>query len=314
MVDMDGKVKDFVPKKQSVDELVKQLRQTAFGARKIAEATDIFEQMIKDKGCVKFLGLAGALVPAGMRGCIVELIKSGWVDVIVSTGANITHDIAVGFGEHYLQCEPDAADDEQLRKKHISRIYDVLSPDKTSETFESGIQRILKDIGEGSFATYELMKEIGDRLSDENSIVRAAAKHNVKIIIPAFFDSILGIQTWMHSQERRLTIDQRKDLDCLINVHYELKSSGGNSGAILLGGGVPKNFILQSVLIPEKPHKYIVQITTDNAVYGGLSGATLSEAISWGKATKESRLCTVYCDATIALPIIVSALKERLGK
>jgi deoxyhypusine synthase len=308
----EREVKDFLPKKQTVDELVKQFRHTAFNARSLAEATDIVEGMIKDKDCVKFLGLAGALVPAGMRGCVVELIKNGWVDVIVSTGANITHDISIGFGEHYLQCKPEDAKDEELRKKHISRIYDVLSPDKTSETFETGIQKILSDIGEGNFASYELMKEIGDRLKDENSIVHAAAKHNVKIIIPAFFDSIFGFQVWMYSQDHKLTIDQRKDLDYLINLHYGLKDKGKCSGALLLGGGVPKNYILQAVLIPEKPHKYVVQVTTDSAVYGGLSGATLSEAISWGKATKESRLCTVHCDATIALPIIVSALKERL--
>jgi deoxyhypusine synthase len=310
----DGeKVEDFSPKKQTVDELVRQLKHTAFNARSLAEATDVVEEMIKDKDCVKFLGLAGALVPAGMRSCVVELIKNGWVDVIVSTGANVTHDMAIGFGEHYLQCKPEAAKDEELRKKQISRIYDVLSPDKTSEAFETGIQKILSDIGEGNFASYELMKEIGERLEDEGSIVRAAAKHGVKIVIPAFFDSIFGFQVWMYSQDHKLTIDQMKDLDYLINLHYELKDKDKNSGTLLLGGGVPKNYILQSVLIPEKPHKYAVQVTTDSAVYGGLSGATLSEAISWGKVTKESRLCTVHCDATIALPIIVSTLKERLG-
>jgi deoxyhypusine synthase len=305
------RVEDFAPKKQTVDELVRQLKSTAFNGRQLAEAVDIVEEMAKEKGCVKFLGLAGALVPAGMRGCIVEFIKNGWVDVIVSTGANMTHDMAIGFGEHYLQCIPDESKDEELRKKHISRIYDVLSPDKTSETFETGMQKILADIGEGSFATYELMKMIGDRLKDENSIVRAAAKHGVKIIIPAFFDSIFGFQVWMYSQEHKLAIDERKDLDYLINLHYALKGKC-NSGALLLGGGVPKNYILQSVLIPEKPHKYVVQVTADVPQFGGLSGATLSEAISWGKVTKESRLCTVHCDATIALPIIASALKERI--
>ncbi len=307
-------VKDLRPGKQTVDELVKQMKDTAYNSRRLAEAVDILEKMVKEKGCVKFLGLSGALVPAGMRGCVVEMIKNGWVDVIVSTGANITHDMAIGFGEHYLHCNPDAEDDEELRKKKISRIYDVLSPDKTSEAFETGVQKILKEIGDGSFATHELMKKIGDRLNDENSIVRAAAKHGVKIIIPAFFDSILGLQVWMYSQEHKLVVDQRKDLDYLINLHYDLKSNGKSSGAFLLGGGVPKNFILQAVLIPEKPHKYVVQVTTDTAVYGGLSGATLSEAVSWGKVTKESEFCTVYCDATIALPIIVSALKERMNK
>jgi deoxyhypusine synthase len=315
MVTMDekGKVKDLVPRKQTVDELVRQMKGTAFNGRQLAEATDIVEAMVKEKGCAKFLGLSGALVPAGMRACVVEMIKSGWVDTILTTGANMTHDMSIGFGEHYIQCEPDESKDEELRKKQISRIYDVLSPDKTSEAFETGMQKILSDIGEGSFATYELMKEVGGRLEDENSIVRAAAKHNVKIIIPAFFDSIFGFQVWMYSQEKKLVIDERKDLDYMINTHYGLKDRKCNSGALILGGGVPKNYILQSVLIPEKPHKYVVQVTSDVPQFGGLSGATLSEAISWGKVTKESRLCTVHCDATIAFPIIISALKERFG-
>jgi len=307
------KVKDFIPRKQSVGELVEQFKCTAFNARRLAEAVDVLEAMIKDKNCVKFLGLAGALVPAGMRGCIVELIRNKWIDVIVSTGANVTHDLAIGFGEHYEQCEPGTVDDANLRKRQISRIYDLLSPDKTSVDFENGMQKILSSIGDGSFATYELHAEIGKHVKDKQSFVRAAAEAGVKLIVPAFFDSIFGMQVWMYSQEHKLVIDERKDLEYMINLHYKLKEEGRESGALLLSGGVPKNYILQAVLIPDKPHKYVVQITTDTPVYGGLTGATLSEAISWGKVTKESRLCTVYCDATIALPIIVSALKERLG-
>jgi len=306
-------VKDFEAKKQTVDELVKQLKCTAYNARKLAEATDIVEQMIRDSSCVKILGLSGALVPAGMRGCITEMIKNKWVDIIVSTGANVTHDLAVALGgESYYQCEPAKIDDAKMREGGVSRIYDVISPDSSSISFEKEIQKIFGKIPEGNYATHELMEAIGKQIADENSIVGQAAKHGVKIIIPAFFDSILGIQLWMHTQERMLTIDERKDLDFLINMNYELKSSSKNTGALILGGGVPKNFILQSVIVPDKPHKYLVQVTTDIPQYGGLSGASLEEAISWGKVDAGSKLCTVLCDATIALPIIISALKERL--
>jgi len=305
-------VKDFVPKRQTVNEMIEQMKFTAFNARKLSESIGILEEMIKDKNCIKFLGLSGALVPAGMRKCITEMIKNGWVDILVSTGANITHDLAVSLGgEHYIQCKPEEIDDSELAEKGMSRIYDVLSPDKTSINFEQEIQKILKEIGEGEFSTYELLKKMGEKIEDENSVVGSAAKKQVKIIIPAFFDSILGFQVWMYSQDHKMRIDERKDLDFLINLHYKLKKENRSSGALILGGGVPKNYILQSVIIPEKPHKYAVQITADSPHFGGLSGATLEEAISWGKVNKGSKICCVYCDATIALPIIVSALKER---
>jgi len=306
-------IKDFTPKKQSIDELIKQLKFTAFNARKLSESVDILEEMIKNKNCVKFLGLSGALVPAGMRGCIVKMIKNKWVNVIVSTGANITHDIAMALGgEQYIQCNPEFIDDSKMHEKKISRIYDIISPDKSSIKFEEEVQMILKEIGEGSFATYELLEKIGKKIEDKNSIIKTAVDNDVKIIIPAFFDSILGFQVWMYSQDRKIIIDEKKDLDFLINLHYSLKKDKKDSGILILGGGVPKNYILQAVIIPDKPHKYVVQITTDVPYYGGLSGATLDEAKSWGKVGEKSKLCCVYCDATIALPIIASALKERL--
>lgn len=305
-------VKDFVPKEQSVDELVKQLKLTSLNARRLGEAVDILEEMIKDKNCVKFLGLSGALVPAGMSSCVTEMMKNRWVDIIVSTGANITHDLEMAMGCKFHPCKPEEIDDSKLRKKGFARIYDVYSDIGTSlADVEKDAQRILKDIPEGSYATYELMNEIGKRFK-KNSIVRTAFENDVKIIVPAFFDSFLGFQLWMRSQDHKIFVDEKKDLDYLINLHYRLKEQKKRSGALILGGGVPKNFILQAVLIPETPHKYVVQITTDTPQYGGLSGATLEESISWGKTDKKSKLCTVYCDVTIALPIIVSALKERL--
>lgn len=305
-------VKNLKPKKQSVDELVKQMRTNAFNARRLAEGTDIIEEMIKDKGCVKFLGLSGALIPAGMRECIVEMIKNKWVDIIVSTGANITHDLACCFGEKYSQIDPGKADDLELRKKGYDRIFDVISSTKTMELMERNIQEILKQLEEREYSTSELMEEIGKRITDENSIVRTAAENGVKIIIPSLVDSILGIQVWMYSQDHRLKINETKDLDFVIKLNFDLKEQKRNSGALILGGGVPKNFIFQSVLVADKPHRYAVQITTDKPEYGGLSGATLEEALSWGKVDDKSRLCQVYCDSTIALPIILSALKERL--
>ena len=305
-------VKDFTPKKQTVDELVRQFKFSAFNARRVSEATDILEEMIRDKNCVKFLGLSGAMVPAGMRSCVVEMIKNGWVDVIVSTGSNITHDIAQCFGEKYFQCDPKNVNDLELRKKGFDRIYDVISPASTMETMEKNVQKILKEIKDGEYSTFELMNEIGRRIEDKRSIVRNAYEKDVKIIIPALVDSILGIQIWMYSQDHNLRVNEMKDLDYLINLNFDLKKQKKNTGVLILGGGVPKNFIFQSVLVADKPHRYVVQITTEKPEYGGLSGATLEEAISWGKIDEKSKFCTIYSDATIIFPLILSSIEERL--
>ncbi|MGC8812294.1 MAG: deoxyhypusine synthase family protein [Candidatus Aenigmatarchaeota archaeon] len=306
-------VKDFEPKKQNIDELAKQFRLTAFNARRLGEAVEILEEMIKDKNCTKFLGLAGALIPGGMSKCIVEMIENRWVDIIVSTGANITHELANCFGEKYYQCEPEKVNDLELREKGLDRIYDVYSSSTTMAIVEKNIQNILGKIKEGEYATFELMEEIGKNIQKRDSILRAAYEKGVKIFVPALVDSILGIQVWMYSQDHNLKINEMKDLNFLINLNFDLKKERKNTGALILGGGVPKNFILQSVLLADKPHKYVVQVTTEVPEYGGLSGATLEEALSWGKVDKNSKICTVYCDSTIALPIIVSSLKERLS-
>ncbi|MEM7821318.1 MAG: deoxyhypusine synthase family protein [Candidatus Aenigmatarchaeota archaeon] len=304
--------KNLVPKKQTVGELLRQMKLTAFNARRLGEATEIIEEMIRERGCVKFLGLAGALVPAGMRGCIVELIKNRWVDIIVSTGSNITHDIAQSFGEKYIQCNPEKVDDVKLKKMGFDRIYDIISPVKTMSTMEKKVQSILYKLKEKEYSTFELIEEIGKRIKDKNSIVRNASKKGIKIIVPGIVDSILGIQFWLYSQDHSIRINEMIDLNFLINLNFDLKEEKRNTGALILGGGVPKNFILQSVLIADKPHKYVVQIVREGPEYGNLTGATLEEAKSWGKIGEKSKICTVYCDATIALPIIVSALKERI--
>lgn len=303
--------KNLLPKKQTINDLIKQMKLTAFNARRLGEATDILEEMIKDKKCFKLLGLSGAMVPAGMRLCITEMIRRKWIDLIVSTGANITHDIAQCFGEKYTQCDPKKVNDVELRSKGLDRIYDLVSPVKTMTTMEKNIQRILNKIQDGEYSTHRLFNKIGEQLKDSNSIVKCAHENGVKIIVPALVDSILGLQIWMNSQTRNLKINEFRDLGFVVNLNFDLKKYGKNTGVFIIGGGVPKNFILQSVLMAGKPHRYVVQITTDTPQYGGLSGATLKEALSWGKVDEKSLCTTVYCDATVALPLIINGLIER---
>lgn len=292
-------------KKMSVNQLIEEFRNSGvFQAGNLAKAVDIYEEMLKKKSSV-MLSMAGALVPGGLRKVVSDLIKDGMIDLIVTTGANVTHDLACSFGEKYFKCTH--FDDVKMRKKGISRIYDIASPDRSAAGFERGIQKIFLQIPEGEYSTPELVSLIGKKNKDKNSILKQASLKKVPIFIPAFEDSILGIQLWIHSQDRKLKINPLKDISQMHDWVYSHK----NRGLIILGGGVPKNYVLQSGLIPG-PHKYAIQITTDVPQFGGLSGATLEEAISWGKLDEKSKFVTVYSDATIAFPVLVSAVRERM--
>ena len=304
-------VKDIEPS-ANINYLTRQMRHTAFNGRRLGEAIDIIEEMVKEEGCFKILGLAGALIPAGMRGLIVEMLRNGWVDLIVSTGANVTHDLTMAFGEKFHQTSLEGVDDVGLKEGCFLRIYDVYSTGEAFTALEKGLRVFLNEIKDGEYATYELMEEVGRRIDDEGSVLRNAYKHKVRIVVPAITDSIIGLQIWTLTQTRRLKIDPFKDLGYIVNLQFDLRSKKRKTGAIILGGGVPKNYIMQSALIAEKPFNYAIQITTDVPEFGGLSGATLEEAKSWGKIDRDARTCTLYCDVTIALPLAISALKDRL--
>ncbi len=293
-------------------EIISQLGTSgAFGAGRVSRAVDILQKMIEHDAEI-FLGLAGAMVPAGMRLIIADMIRDGMVDVLVSTGANITHDLMCSFGVEQLR-GVSYADDGELRERGISRIYDSFIEERGFEVFERELVPLLEQSLEGKrgeVTPSELIKEIGARLEDESSIVYNAAKRGMPVFVPAFTDSMLGLQAYLYSQTRPLNIDVLGDLAKIIDISFR----SDVSGAILVGGGVPKNFILQSKLLTPGGFTYSIQITTDRPEPGGLSGATLDEAISWGKVDRKSETATVYGDATIILPLIVAAVRDRFGE
>jgi deoxyhypusine synthase len=295
----------------TANEVIGQLGESGvFGAGRVSRACDIIEKMISSDATV-FLGLAGAMVPAGMRLIFSDLIRDGFVDVVVSTGANITHDLMCSFGVQQWRDVPHSSD-EELRGRGISRIYDSFIEEEAFEVFERRIGEMFDLIGlEGrKVSPSDLLLELGKRIDDESSMVGTAASREVPLFVPAFVDSILGMQTLFYSQTHPFQIDVLKDLKKIIDI----SCSADVSGAILVGGGVPKNFILQSKLVAPEGFKYLVQITTDRPDPGGLSGATLDEAISWGKAQPDSEKVTVYGDATLILPPLIAAVRERLGQ
>ncbi len=287
-----------------------------FGAGRIAKAIDIYSEMLEKKAIV-FLGIAGALVPGGMKKIITDMIRNDMVHVIVTTGANVTHDIIEAFGGEHIRQVPYSSDSE-LREKSIDRIYDAFVADESFMKLEDNIQPIFSEIYEKNkdsnnilaISTRQLMSLIGEKLEDPDSFVRAAYEKNVPIYVPAFGDSILGLQLWLFSQMKKIYIDDMGDLG-------EIQRSAWDSdlaGAFFLGGGVPKNYIFQSRLMSPKTFDYAIQITMDRVETGGLSGASLSEAISWGKVDQKSRMTTVVSDVTIALPLIYSATLARIKK
>ena len=294
-----------------VDELVDRMGKSGvFSAGRLAEAVDVYYDMIKNDATI-FMGVGGALVPGGLRQVLVKTISKGLVDIIVTTGANVTHDLIESFGGHHLRGEP-MTDDAKLRERGISRIYDTYVPQKAFELFEDRVQPLLAEISkvDARISSIKLLREMGLRLDDRNSFLRAAAKHNVPVFAPAISDSILGLQAWLYSQDHELIIDSLLDVREMV----EIASNAKKPGAVLLGGGVPKNFVLQSMLLTPQAFEYAIQITMDRPEHGGLSGATLEEAKSWGKVSLDARFVEVIGDATVIFPLLITALLGRLNK
>jgi deoxyhypusine synthase len=309
----------------SVDNLADQYGHAGIGAAAVHDAVDIYTEMLADDDCTVFLSLAGAMVPTGMRRIVSDLIRDGHVDVLVTTGANLTHDTieAIGGKHHHGDHEhPDFTDrefDEQLRDEAVDRIHNVYLPQEHFTLLEKHLRaNVFPPLAEQeSVGIAELCAELGRANADQNSeqdvkedagIAAAAYEEDVPVYCPAVQDSVLGLQAWMYSQISGLTLDALSDMTPLTDLAYEADTSG----CLLVGGGVPKNFTLQTMLVTAGAYEYAVQITMDSAATGGLSGATLDEARSWGKLTKEARNVTVLGDATVHLPLIVAAARERL--
>ncbi len=282
-----------------VSELVNQFKDSAFNARRLGEAAEIYREMVERDSFI-FLTLAGAMIPAGMRGVIAGMLREGFVDALVTTGANLTHEIAEALGYRHVKGS-DQVDDVELSRRSINRIYDVFV---SNEAFE-GVERFTSELFsqlEGTFASFELVREIGKRLP-ENSFLRIAYEKDIPIFVPTIHDSIVGLHLFIYG--RNLVVDLKKDIGKMLDICFEKDPIG----VCIVGGGVPKNFTLQAMLLADG-FDYAIQITTDSPQFGGLSGATLEEAKSWCKLKEGAKATTVYCDATIALPLIYAFLLD----
>jgi len=299
-----------IQKGLSIDELLEQMRQCGvLGAGKIGKAAKLTAKMFGDPDYTVFLTLAGALVPGGLRKIVADLINEEHVNVLVTTGANMVHDMveALGFN-HYVGTFQ--AEDKRLKEEKIGRIGDIYVQQEAFQALEKWLNKVVNEIAEKErhrIAPSTFLYEMGKRLKDRNSILANAAKRDVPVICPGLADSIAGFQLWMFSQDKKLVMDSLLDVNKIVERVYEAKKSG----VIILGGGWPKHFALFANTFREGVD-CAVQITMDRPEPGGLSGAPLEEAISWSKVRPKGDSVTVVCDATIAFPLIVAVALDRL--
>lgn len=285
-------------------ELMKEMAHSGFNGKRLGEAQEIYKKMLDDKNCIKMLAASGALVAAGMRNIFVKTIEEGLIDVLVATGGSIlTHDLIEAFGVRHEQ-GTDKTDDVELQKRGIDRIHDVLLPNKGYVVLENELRKILPLLPQERMAPSTFLKHLGKYIKDDNSIIKAAHENNVPIFCPSITDSILGFQLWMYSQHHDLKVDPQLDIKEFLDLTWKKK----NYGLIILGGGVPKHFVAGMLPVTGNNLKYAIQITSDVPQFGGLSGATLQEAKSWGKVAPDALITDIICDATIAFPLLISSL------
>jgi len=290
----------------SVLELIEQMGGSGvLGAGRVYRATTLLAEILEDDDTAVFLSVAGPLVPGGLKKIIRDMIQQGMVDVLITSGANITHDLLEAFGgRHYRGIEDD---DEALCQMGMGRIGDLYTKSEDFEVFEKEITKILSKIAEknNQISIREFLTEIGKNLDDEESILKTAANNNIPIYAPGLIDSMLGLQLWMFTQDKNLHLDASGDMTELSDIVYDSKKVA----TLILGGGLPKHYALASNLLKGGVDAAI-QVTMDRSETGSLGGAPLEEAKSWAKAKAGSNLVTVVGDATIIFPLMLAGAIE----
>jgi deoxyhypusine synthase len=330
-----NKLEPIQVKEKSISRLLAEMSRTAYQGRKLGEAVDVWENMLKERGLTIVLGYAGSMSTAGQWTIINWLIENRYIDVLVSTGANVSEDIVDAMGLGYWQGS-HMVDDEALLKADVNRYYDVFGKETDYRKMEELITEFVLTLKTGfPYSSAEFFHLLGKFLNRKNikSIAAVAQEHGVPIFSPAMIDSAYGETFLMaKNQGHCVTLDSVKEFDQFVSIGTKTK----DVGVIYIGGGVPKDLtqLIAISVSPQTndqgvpgraghlrkglqeyyyPHKYAIQITSDSPQWGGLSGCTLEEAISWGKINSETgKRAVCYCDATIALPLIVHALNERV--
>ncbi len=317
---------------RTVDDLVRAMGKTAFTGRQIGDAADVLEAMALDKDCFVVMTLSGAMTVAKMSFVFCDLVEAGIVKAIVSTGALMAHGLVEATGLSHFRYDPKM-DDRELFHAGYNRVYDSLEPETNLDHVEAVVQNVLRNWdAEEIVCSWKLNQRIGEYLAKNmpgRGILKTAYQCGVPVFVPAFTDSELGIDFALHQRGRKrdgkpvLRFDPYLDFE-----HFAATMMAQpKMGIFTIGGGVPRNWSQQFGVfaellarrgyekVPLKRYSYGVRICPEPVHWGGLSGSTYSEAVSWGKfipPEEGGRLAEVFDDATVALPLIVSAVLERL--
>ena len=307
------KIKHVDIKKFNAIPLVESFDGMAFQSRNLARACKIYDTMLKDKDCTNILCLAGSLVSAGLKNVIIDLVKNNMIDTIVSTGAIVVdQDFFEGLGFYHYKGFVNA-DDNQLRELMIDRIYDTFIDEEDLRVCDMATKKIADTMKPGAYSSREFIYKMGeylDKNGKQESFVHEAYKKDLPIFCPAFSDSSAGFGLVFHQTEKKkdhVSIDSVKDFKELTQIKVKSK----DTGLLMIGGGVPKNFVQDTVVAADilgvnaPMHKYAVQLTVADERDGALSGSTLKEANSWGKVDVGLEQM-VYGEATITFPILAS--------
>ena len=326
------------------DDLLRAMSKTAFGGRNLGEAADVLAAMVADPDCTVILTLSGAMTVAKMNLVITEMIERGWVQAIVSTGALITHGLVELTGMTHYKATRDVSDAE-LYEKGYNRVYDTYEMEKNLNDLAGILRDVFDTLPEGQrWGSYELLARIGEFLAKpgRRGILASAWRHGVPVYIPAFIDSELALDvgTWLigkalkadpekpvedHIAEMSSDYDAYRDLS-----HYvRIVTRSPKLGIFTIGGGAPRNWaqqappfidIINNALdVNQRLNRfsYGLRICPEPAHFGGLSGCTYSEGVSWGKfvpASEGGMWAEVLCDATLVWPLLAKGVAQRLDK
>jgi deoxyhypusine synthase len=310
-----------------VSALLSRMSRSAFQGRKLGEAFEVWKSMIDGESLV-CLGLAGSLASAGLWPLVTWLVERGYVDLLVSTSANVTEDLLEQRGAAFYRLEPEGADDERLWREGFYRFYDHVVGKDDYDRMEDFTAGFFRDLAAGWAAPtipgVLFMRELGRWLEARGlgrSIAATCARHGVPLFVPAAPDGPLA-EGYRVAARRRPVVDFFRDYELALRIMDRHMVPGRGTSAVFVGGGVPKDFIQITATsvcairggVEASPHRAAIQLTTDNAVFGGLGGASVaSEGISWGKESARGQNVMVFADFTIALPFLCQGLLDHYG-
>lgn len=294
----------------SVNELVLQMGKAwGFTAGKVAVGVDVLQRMLDAKGCIKFLSFTGNLVATGTRGALRELVKRRLVDVVITTCGTLDHDVARCWKKYYKGSF--VMNDARLHEENINRLGNILVPNESyGAIIERKIQGLLGELwqeGVKEVSSSQLCREIGKRVCNESSILYWAARNDVPVYVPGITDGAVGYQAWMFSQDHDFKINVLKDSGQLSSTVFDAEKTG----ALIIGGGISKHHTIWWNQFKEGLD-FAVYVSTAEESDGSLSGARPREAVSWGKINAKAKRVMIEGDASLILPIMVSALISRL--